>query len=113
MLYFMGCMFFSNFSCQPYVINIQVRNTDNISTDLYILLKPQSQLGYLGFNGEYLLCPDNALSPSRADASIRYGCIKPLIILTTISLLNNTLPLALAVHEITRHFWAAYGGTDG
>ena len=23
MLYFMGCMFFSNFSCQPYVINIQ------------------------------------------------------------------------------------------
>ena len=50
MLYFMGCMFFSNFSCQPYVINIQLRNTDNICTDLYILLKPQSQLGYLGFN---------------------------------------------------------------
>ena len=22
---------------------------------------------------------------------------------------NNTLPLALAVHEISRHFWAAYG----
>ena len=22
---------------------------------------------------------------------------------------NNTLPLALVVHEITRHFWAAYG----
>ena len=22
---------------------------------------------------------------------------------------NNTLTLALAVHEITRHFWAAYG----
>ena len=21
---------------------------------------------------------------------------------------NNTLPLALAVHEISRHFWAAY-----
>ena len=48
MLYFMGCMFFSNFSCQPYVINIQIRNTDNICTDLYILLKPQSELGYLG-----------------------------------------------------------------
>ena len=48
MLYFMGCMFFSNFSCQPCVINIQLRNTDNICTDLYILLKPQSQLGYLG-----------------------------------------------------------------
>ena len=44
----MGCMFFSNFSCQPYVINIQIRNTDNICTDLYILLKPQSELGYLG-----------------------------------------------------------------
>ena len=44
----MGCMFFSNFSCQPYVINIQLRNTDNICTDLYILVKPQSQLGYLG-----------------------------------------------------------------
>ena len=24
---------------------------------------------------------------------------------------NNTLPLALAVHEISRHFWAAYGQT--
>ena len=24
---------------------------------------------------------------------------------------NNTLPLALTVHEITRHFWAAYGHT--
>ena len=46
----MGCMFFSNFSCQPYVINIQLRNTDNICTDLYILLKPQSELGYLGYN---------------------------------------------------------------
>ena len=45
----MGCMFFSNFSCQPYVINIQLRNTDNICTDLYMLLKPQSELGYLGF----------------------------------------------------------------
>ena len=44
----MGCMFFSNFSCQPYVINIQLRNTDNIRTDLHILLKPQSELGYLG-----------------------------------------------------------------
>ena len=34
-----------------YVINIQyVRNTDNIRTDLYILLKPQSELGYLGSN---------------------------------------------------------------
>ena len=44
----MGCMFFSNFSCQPYVINIQLCNTDNICTDLYILLKPQSELGYLG-----------------------------------------------------------------
>ena len=75
----MGCMFSSNFSCQPYVINIQVHNTDNISTDLYILLKPQSQLGYLGFNGEYLRRPDNVLSPSRADASSWYGCIKPLI----------------------------------
>ena len=51
MLYFMGCMFFSNFSCQPYVINIQLRNTNNICTDLYILLKPQSELGYLGTNG--------------------------------------------------------------
>ena len=30
------------------VINIQLRNTDNICTDLYILLKPQSELGYLG-----------------------------------------------------------------
>ena len=26
--------------------------------------------------------------------------------------LNNTLPLALAVHEITRHFWASYGITQ-
>ena len=25
---------------------------------------------------------------------------------------NNTLPLALAVHEISRHFWAAYGYTN-
>ena len=50
----MGCMFFSNFSCQPYVINIQLRNTDNICTDLYILLKPQSELGYLGSNVEKL-----------------------------------------------------------
>ena len=41
----MGCMFFSSFSCQPYVINIQLRNTDNICTDFYIL---QSELGYLG-----------------------------------------------------------------
>ena len=49
MVYFMGCMFFSNFSRQPYVINIQLRNTNNICTDLYILLKPQSKLGYLGF----------------------------------------------------------------
>ena len=24
---------------------------------------------------------------------------------------NNTLPLALAVHEISRHFWAAYATT--
>ena len=24
---------------------------------------------------------------------------------------NNTLPLALTVHEISRHFWAAYGLT--
>ena len=24
---------------------------------------------------------------------------------------NNTLPLALAVHEISRHFWAAYALT--
>ena len=30
------------------LINIQLRNTDNIRTDLYILLKPQSELGYLG-----------------------------------------------------------------
>ena len=53
MAYFMGCMFFSNFSCQPYVINIQLCNTDNICTDLYILLKPQSKLGYLGL---YSVC---------------------------------------------------------
>ena len=53
MVYFMGCMFFSNFSCQPYVINIQLRNTDNICTDLYILLKPQSELGYLGLYRVY------------------------------------------------------------
>ena len=32
----------------PIVIIIQLRNTDNIPTDLYILLKPQSELGYLG-----------------------------------------------------------------
>ena len=25
---------------------------------------------------------------------------------------NNTLPLALAVHEISRHFWAAYDKTN-
>ena len=49
----MGCMFFSNFSCQPYVINIQLCNTDNICTDLYILLKPQSELGYLGSKSRY------------------------------------------------------------
>ena len=24
---------------------------------------------------------------------------------------NNTLALALAVHEMSRHFWAAYGST--
>ena len=36
-----------------HVINIQLRNTDNIRTDLYILLKPQSELGYLGSN---LIC---------------------------------------------------------
>ena len=28
------------------------RNTDNIRTDLYILLKPQSELGYLGCYGK-------------------------------------------------------------
>ena len=40
---------------------IQLRNTDNIRTDLYILLKPQSELGYLesishqgGFHVGYL-----------------------------------------------------------
>ena len=32
----MGCMFSSNFSFQLYVINIQLHNTDNICTDLYI-----------------------------------------------------------------------------
>ena len=52
----MGCMFFSNFSCQPYVINIQLCNTDNICTDLYILLKPQSKLGYLGANVQINTC---------------------------------------------------------
>ena len=52
----MGCMFFSNFSCQPYVINIQLRNTDNIYTDLYILLKPQSELGYLGSERRIVNC---------------------------------------------------------
>ena len=31
-----------------YVINIQIRNTGNVCTDLFILLKPQSELGYLG-----------------------------------------------------------------
>ena len=25
---------------------------------------------------------------------------------------RHTLPLALAVHEISRHFWAAYGNTN-
>ena len=55
MLYFIECMFFSNSSCQPYVINTQLRNTDNICTDLYILLKPQSELGYLG---SYLRYPN-------------------------------------------------------
>ena len=25
---------------------------------------------------------------------------------------NNTLPLALALHKISRHFWAAYGATS-
>ena len=54
----MGCMFFSNFSCQPYVINIQLCNTDNICTDLYILLKPQSELGYLGLHTSF---PDFAV----------------------------------------------------
>ena len=49
----MGYMFFSNFSCQPYVINIQLRKTDNICTDLHILLKPQSKLGYLGSEVTY------------------------------------------------------------
>ena len=49
MRYFMGCMFFSNFSCQPYVIIIQLRKAHNVCTDLYILLKPQSELGYVGF----------------------------------------------------------------
>ena len=31
---------------------LQLRNTDNIRTDLYILLKPQSELGYLGYEQE-------------------------------------------------------------
>ena len=28
-----------------------------------------------------------------------------------VPIVNNTLPLALAVHEISRHFWAAYEET--
>ena len=46
----MGCMFLRKFSWQPYVINVQLRNRKNICADLYILLKPQSELGYPGAN---------------------------------------------------------------
>ena len=37
--------------------------------------------------------------------------MQPLIGLPVIIYVNNTLPLVLAVHEISRHFWAAYDDT--
>ena len=37
MLYFMGCMLFSNFSCQPYVINIQIIQIRNTNTNHWAL----------------------------------------------------------------------------
>ena len=52
----------------------RVCNTDNVCTDLYILLKPQSELGYLGF---YLAKINELLSKIIVNMSSRFHSDMP------------------------------------